>query len=520
MSTFSEQITASYTFKGPSVLVGGAMQNNEAVTGLQVRIPLKTLNRHGLVAGATGTGKTKSLQVLLEELSLAGVPSLVMDMKGDLSGIGAPGERNPIVTKREANIAMQWNPQGFPIEFLSISDQAGTRIRSTVSEFGPVILSKILGLNDTQGGLLGMLFMYADKRKLPLLNLEDLKSLLRYATEEGKDEIKREFGLVSTTSAMAVMREISALEQQGGDKLFGEPSFDTFDLCSFDPSGKGKVNIIRLMDIQQKPDLFSAFMLSLLAEVFEVFPEAGDSDKPKLMIFIDEAHLLFRDASKELLDQMDVIIKLIRSKGIGIVFITQDPGDIPENILSQLGFKLQHALRAFTAKDRKALKLSAQNFPITEFYDTETLLTEMGIGEALFTALDEKGRPTELVHTLMRPPYSRMDVLSDSELNMILQYSSLARKYNTEVDSVSAHEMLTQRINAQMEAEEEEEEKEQELRESKPRGRAPKPEPSTFEQVMKSPVTNTIMRELTRGILGVFGISTSTRRRSTTRRRR
>ncbi len=516
MTDFAAQVSQSYTFKGASILVGGAINKGEPVVGLQIRIPLKTLNRHGLVAGATGTGKTKSLQVLLEELSMAGVPSLVMDMKGDLSGIGAPGEHNQIIAKREELIAMKWQAAGFPIEFLSISEQPGTRIRSTVSEFGPVILSKILGLNDTQAGLLGMLFMFADKKKLPLLNLADLKALLRFATEDGKAELSSEYGLVSTTSAQAIMREIASLEQQGGAALFGEPSFDVFDLCSFDPSGRGKINIIRLMDIQAKPDLFSAFMLSLMAEVFEVFPEAGDSDKPKLMLFIDEAHLLFRGASKELLDQMDVIIKLIRSKGIGIVFITQDPGDIPENILGQLGFKLQHALRAFTAKDRTALKLSAQNFPISDFYDTETLLTEMGIGEALLTALDEKGRPTELVHTLMRPPFSRMDVLTPVEINMILQYSALAGKYNKEIDSVSAHEILVQRINANQAAAEETED---EPEAAAPRTTSTKQEPSTFEQVMKSPVTNTIVRELTRGILGIFGISTAARRSSVRRRR-
>lgn len=517
MSDFQSAVSNSYSFKGPSLLIGGAIYNKSAIDGLQVRVPLKTLNRHGLIAGATGTGKTKSLQVILEELSLAGVPSLVMDIKGDLSGIGAPGERNPIITKREGNIQMQWKEMGFPVEFLTISDEPGARIRSTVSEFGPVILSKILDLNDTQEGVLGMLFKFADDHKLPLLNLEDIKSLLRYAVEDGKADIQKEYGLIPSPSVHSILRNITALEQQGGERLFGEPSFDVMDLCTTDRYGHGMVNIIRLTDIQSKPQLFSAFMLSLLAEVFEVFPEAGDSEKPKLMIFIDEAHLLFREASKDLLNQIDIIIKLIRSKGIGIIFITQTPDDIPENILGQLGFKLQHALRAFTAKDRKAINLLADNFPETQFYSTKELITEMGIGEALVTVLNEKGMPTELVHTLMRPPFSRMDVLTEKEISDILGFSRLIGKYNQEIDRRSAHEILVERINTA--AEEKEEARNVPTRSADP-GRSSQSDQVSFEKIMKSPLANTIARELTRGILGVFGISTTTRRRRTTTRRR
>ncbi|NJN27337.1 MAG: DUF853 family protein [Cyclobacteriaceae bacterium] len=510
MPDFQNSIATSYTFKGASVLLGGAIHDLNPIEGLQIRVPLKTLNRHGLIAGATGTGKTKSLQVLLEELSLAGVPSLVMDIKGDLSGIGAPGTRNPIVTRREASIQMQWKEMGFPVEFLTISEEPGARIRSTVSEFGPVIMGKILNLNDTQEGVLGMLFKFADDHKLPLLNLEDLKSLLRYSVEDGKADIQKEYGLVSSPSVHSILRNVTALEQQGAQRLFGEPSFDVMDLCATDRYGHGMVNIIRLTDIQSKPQLFSAFMLSLLAEVFEVFPEAGDSVAPKLMIFIDEAHLLFREASKDLLNQIDIIIKLIRSKGIGIIFITQTPDDIPENILGQLGFKLQHALRAFTAKDRKAINLLADNFPETSFYDTKKLLTEMGIGEALVTVLNEKGMPTELAHTLMRPPFSRMDVLTDQEISNILGFSRLCSKYNQELDRHSAHEMLMERIN------EATAEKELTQTGKNSKMKRPVPPPSadvSFEKIMKSPLANTIARELTRGILGVFGISTSRRRR-------
>ncbi len=484
--------------------------------GQQVTFTPESLNRHGLISGATGTGKTKSLQVLIEELSGIGVPTIVMDIKGDISGLGAEGSTNKMIEKRSQHIQMDWNGKAFPIEFMSISDEPGLPLKSTVSEFGPVILSKILSLNDTQSSLLSMLFMYCDQKKLPLLDLKDLKTVLRYVTDEGKAELQKMYGLIPTTSAHAIMRNITKLEQQGGAKIFGEPSFDVADLCRRDVNGLGMINIIRLTDVQSKPDLFSAFMLAMLAEVFEVFPEKGDVEKPELMIFIDEAHLIFKSASKELLDQLDTIIKLIRSKGIGLVFITQTPDDIPENILGQLGFKIQHALRAFTAKDRKAIKLMAQNFPESDVYNVENLLTEMGIGEAIITSLDRKGKPTPLVHTLMRPPYSRMDILTPAEISSILRKSDIIGKYDKNVDRESAHEILTGRIERTLQ--EAEEENEQEAR-PKSSGRAEK---SSFEKIMTSSVTNTIVRELTRGLLGVFGIS-STRRTSTrsktTRRR-
>lgn len=494
------------------------MVNKKPVNGHQILISTKSLNRHGLIAGATGTGKTKSLQVMVEELSLKGVPSLVMDIKGDLSGLGAPGANNKIIEERAHHIQMEWKAQGFPLEFLSISEEPGVKLRSTVSEFGPIVLSKILSLNDTQQGLLAMLFQYCDDQGLPLLDIADLKTVLRFAAAEGKAEFQKMYGLVPTNSAHAIMRKITQLEQQDGDRIFGEPSFDVADLCQ-NKDGLGVINVLRLTDVQSKPGLFSAFMLSLLAELFQTFPEIGDPEQPELMIFIDEAHLIFKNASKELLEQLDTIIKLIRSKGIGIVFITQTPDDIPENILSQLGFKLQHALRAFTAKDRKAIRLMAQNFPESDTYKVEDLLTELGIGEALVSFLDRKGRPQPLVHSLMRPPLSRMDVLSDEELNEIVKASKLKSKYEETLDRVSAHEELTERIEEELEAKEEmEQEKLQKTKVKATRGR-PRKEKSTLEKIMASSVTRTIAREVTRGILGVFGIST-TRRRSTRRRRR
>lgn len=496
-----------------NISVGCLMMDSKAVDGRQILISTESLNRHGLIAGATGTGKTKSLQVMVEELSLKGVPSLVMDIKGDLSGLGAEGTTNKIIEARANHMQINWIGKAFPLEFLSISDEPGASLRSTVSEFGPVVLSKMLDLNDTQQSLLSMLFMYCDQQGMPLLDLDDLKTVLRYAAAEGKDEFQKIYGLVPTNSAHAIMRRITQLEQQGGKKIFGEPSFDVDDLCQI-REGLGVINVLRLTDVQSKPALFSAFMLATLAELFEVFPEQGDSDKPELMIFIDEAHLIFKNASKELLEQLDTIIKLIRSKGIGIVFITQTPDDIPENILSQLGFKIQHALRAFTAKDRKAIKLMAQNFPDSDDYNVSELLTSLGIGEALISALDRKGRPTPLVHSLMRPPYSRMDVLSDKEIDAIVSDSSLTKKYNKEINRKSAHETLQKRIASMQEKEEEPEELPVKTRSS---GRREK---STFEKIMSSSVTNTVVRELTRGILGVFGISTSTRRRTTRRRKR
>ncbi len=497
-----------------TLLIGGVMVNFTPVDGEKVTLSPQSLNRHGLIAGATGTGKTKSLQVLIEELSGIGVPSIVMDIKGDISGLGAEGTSNKIIEKRAQHIQMNWEGKQFPIEFMSISDEPGIPLRSTVSEFGPIILSKILSLNDTQASLLSMLFMYCDTKKLPLLDLDDLKTVLRYAAAEGKDEIQKMYGLVPITSAHTIMRNITQLEQQGANLIFGEPSFDVADLCQRNEDGLGMINIIRLTDVQSKPALFSAFMLALLAEVFEVFPEKGDVEKPELMIFIDEAHLIFKNASKELLDQLDTIIKLIRSKGIGVVFITQTPDDIPENILSQLGFKIQHALRAFTAKDRKAIKLMAQNFPESEIYDIENMLTELGIGEALISSLDRKGRPTPIVHSLMRPPYSRMDILNPAEINSILRKSNLRDKYDKTIDRESAHEILQERIQEMLKDEEEQKTEKETLKTSNSSRKAGK---STFEKIMTSPVTKSIAVELTRGILGVFGISTATRRRTSTR---
>lgn len=490
------------------------MLNGQAVPGVQVKTPLSMFNRHGLISGATGTGKTKTLQGIAEGLSLAGVPVLLMDIKGDLSGLAAKGEGHPKIDERHEAIGVPWQATAFPVELLTLSEEPGVRMRATISEFGPVLLSKILGLNDTQQGVVALTFKYCDDNGLPLLDVKDFRTALNYVKGEAKDIVSEKYGYISVQSLGAIMRKLLQLEQQGADLFFGERSTDVEDFLAQDLNGRGIIHVLRLVDMQAKPKLFSSFMLCLLVEIFQKFPEQGDSSKPQLVIFIDEAHLLFEEASKELLKQIETIIKLIRSKGVGIFFCTQIPDDIPEDVLSQLGMKVQHALRAFTAKDRKTIKKVAENYPITEFYETDRLIMEMGIGEAMITTLNEKGIPTPVVHTLLKAPASRMDVLNDDELSELLKRSRLAPKYNQSIDRHSAHEMLLEKL-----------EKADQNRESVEtsnttrQGRSTTASESTLETIMKSNVTNTIMRELTRGLLGVLGISTTTRRRSTRRRR-
>ncbi len=443
---FLDHIKSGYKTKGKYITIGSAMLNNDTFAEAKVNIPLKNLNRHGLIAGATGTGKTKTLQVLAENLSENGIPVLLMDMKGDLSGIAKPNLGHPKVEERHKKIGIPYTPNSYPVELLTLSEQKGVRMRATVSEFGPVLLSRILNATETQAGIISVVFKYCDDNKLGLLDLKDLKKVLQYATGEGKEEFQKEYGRISTSSTGSILRKIIELEQQGGDLFFGEKSFDVNDLTRINEEGKGYINILRLTDIQNKPKLFSTFMLSLLAEIYETFPEKGDSEQPELVLFIDEAHLIFKNASKTLLEQLESIVKLIRSKGIGLYFVTQNPTDIPDGILGQLGLKIQHALRAFTAKDRKAIKLTAQNYPETLFYDTSEILTSLGTGEALISVLDEDGKPTPLAATLMRAPMSRMDILSQTELDDLNDKSSLVKKYENIIDRESAYEILEQKI--------------------------------------------------------------------------
>ena len=443
---FLEHIHRSYKTKGESITLGAAMLGEDTITNAFVKLPLKTLNRHGLIAGATGTGKTKTLQVLAENLSEKGIPVLLMDIKGDLSGLAQASPGHAKIDERHAKIGLPFDAKKFPIEILSISDQKGVKMRATVSEFGPVLLSRILDLSEVQSGIVSIIFKYCDDNKLPLLDIKDFKKVLQFSTQEGKKELEAEYGRISTSSTGAILRKIVEIEQQGGDLFFGEKSFDVEDLTRIDENGRGIISVLRLTDIQDKPKLFSTFMLQLLAEVYETFPEQGDADRPELIIFIDEAHLVFNEASKALLRQIESIVKLIRSKGIGLYFVTQNPKDIPEDVLAQLGLKIQHALRAFTAKDRKAIKLAAENYPDSKYYNTSEVLTQLGIGEAFVSALNEKGIPTPLARTMMRAPMSRMDVLTEKEIKDVLDNSKLVYKYNQEVDRDSAYELLNDKI--------------------------------------------------------------------------
>lgn len=488
---FVELIAKGYQSKGESIAFGAAMLGDETLTGSFVNVPLKTINRHGLISGATGTGKTKTLQVFAENLSEKGIPVLLMDLKGDLSGLAKASPGHPKIDERHEKIGFPFEAKEFPVEILTISEQNGTRLRATVSEFGPVLLSRILGLSEVQEGILAILFQYCDDKELGLLDLKDLKKVLQFATQEGKAELEASYGRISTSSTGSILRKIVALEQQGADLFFGERSFDVKDLCRLSEDGRGVISVLRLTDVQDKPKMFSTFMLQLLAEVYNSFPELGDNDRPELVLFIDEAHLVFENASKSLLDQLESIVKLVRSKGIGIYFVTQNPKDIPSDVLSQLGLKIQHALRAFTAKDRKAIKLAAENYPDSEYYDTAKVLTELGIGEAFISALNEKGVPTPLVKTMLRAPMSRMDVLSENELKAQIKTSKIAERYNEEIDSESAYEILNKKIISAKKIEEE----------------ATKKSSST-KKTTKSSAMNPILKVVTSAtfIRGVFGI--------------
>lgn len=506
---FTEVMTTGYTHKGESIVLGAAIQNGKTEKGVLVKLPLKTFNRHGLIAGATGTGKTKTLQLIAEQLSKKSVPVLVMDIKGDLSGIAAAGTANSRITERHEAIGINWNAAASPVEFLTLDNGKGTRLKATVSEFGPVLLSKILGLNDTQSGLVSLMFKYCDDKQLPLLDLKDFIKVLQFITNEGKTEIEKDYGKISSSSTGTILRKVIELQQQGGDAIFGEPSFDVEDLIRINEEGLGIVSVLRLNNLQDKPKLFSTFMLCLLAELYAKLPEEGDLDQPKLCLFIDEAHLIFNEASDALMDQMETVIKLIRSKGVGIFFITQNPTDVPAPILSQLGLKVQHALRAFTAADRKSIKQSAENFPESEFYKVDELLTQLGMGEALITGLNEKGIPTPLAATMLCAPSGRMDVLTDEEIDSLVSKSKIAIKYNQDLDSHSAYEILNQKIHAAAQATEKEKEDESNTtKESRSKN-----EKSTLDEILSSPVTKQVARTaaqvITRSLLGILGLSST-----------
>mgnify|MGYP001279361085 CR=1 FL=1 len=501
---FAEEMIKGYSPKGEAIRLGSAMLGGEVVTEAAVYAPLATLNRHGLISGATGTGKTKTLQVLAEAMSDASIPVLLMDIKGDLSGLAAPGNPHPKIDERVGKLGIGYSPKAYPVELLSLSAEPGVRLRATVTEFGPVLLSKVLDLNSTQEGILAMLFKYCDDNDIPLLDLEDLRRTLQWAANEGKAELKDEYGALSPASVGTIMRKVIELQQQGADHIFGEPSFEVEDLMRIAEDGRGIISILRVTDIQDKPKLFSTFMLQLLAELYATLPEAGDVDRPKLVLFIDEAHLVFSHANAVLLAQLETIIKLIRSKGVGIFFVTQNPVDIAPAVLGQLGMKIQHSLRAFTAADRKAIKQTAENYPLSSWYKTEDVITSMGTGEALITLLNEKGIPTPLAATMMCPPQSRMDILTAEEIDALVRKSVLAPKYNRTIDSKSAHEILSEKIEAAKAAEPEVKE------------RRAKEEKSVIEEIGENTVVRSMLRTagnmIVRSLLGSLGVSGRRRR--------
>ncbi|MPV37561.1 helicase HerA-like domain-containing protein [Georgenia subflava] len=448
---YAEEVAAGYSFDGPVVPLGALLVDGEPQPAAQVALPLAMLNRHGLVAGATGTGKTRTLQLLAEGLSTAGVPVFLTDIKGDLSGMVEGGEGGEKLLERTRGIGQDWSPTSFPVELLSLGGVGtGVPVRTTVTDFGPLLLSKVLGLNETQESSLQLIFHWADAQGLALLDLKDLRSTVAYLTsEDGKPEL-REIGGISTATAGVILRELSALQAQGADVFFGEPAFETADLLRTADDGRGIVSALQLPDLQDRPALFSTFVMWLLADLFGSLPEVGDPERPELVFFFDEAHLLFADASDEFLEQVVQTVRLIRSKGVGIVFVTQTPSDVPADVLAQLGARVQHALRAFTPKDADALRDTARTFP-TSPYDLEEVLTSLGTGEAVVTVLSEDGVPTPVAATRMRAPRSAMRPAPAAAMAQTVAGSALRARYAEAVDAESAYELLTARV-AQQEA--------------------------------------------------------------------
>ncbi len=510
---FISAINASYAMSGATIYLGSGILDGEIVPEAKVNLPLRMMTRHGLVTGATGSGKTRTLQLIAEQLSAAGVPVFMPDMKGDISGMAKEATPNDKLTERARALGISYTPSGFPTELYSLSGKLGAQMRATVTEFGPVLLSKVLELNEVQSGVLTILFKYADDKELPIVDLNDLKKVLNYLSEgAGAAEIKEAYGKISPATASTILRKIVVLEQQGVNQIFGEKSFDIDDLFE-KVDGRGVISLLNVADVQSQPSIFSTFMLALLAEIYQSLPEAGDLEKPKLVFFLDEAHLLFKDAPKAFMDQIEQVIRLIRSKGVGIFFCTQLTQDVPPTVLSQLGNRVHHVIRAFTPNDVKALKETIKTFPKSEFYDLEDQFTKLGIGQAFITVLNEKGIPTETVVTHLAPPASFMGPLSASEYQSQLDQSEFFKKYKETVDPRSAFEILTEKMQTVRTKQEEESAEVREVKEEK----SARKEKSTFEEVMSSPVAKQVGKELVRGVFGMlFG---TTPRRTTSRRR-
>ncbi|WP_280294546.1 helicase HerA-like domain-containing protein [Nocardia abscessus] len=444
----AQEIAAGYAFEGSALELGAVVVDGTVDPTARVRIPMRMINRHGLVAGATGTGKTKTLQGIAEQLSSAGVPVVLADIKGDLSGLAEPGRQSEELTARAAQTGADWAPTGFPTEFVALgATGAGLPIRATISSFGPVLLSKVLGLNETQESTLGLIFHWADRNGLALLDLKDLRAVITHLTSpEGKEDLKG-IGGVSAATAGVILRALVNLEADGGDTFFGEPELDPADLVRI-VDGKGVITLFELGAQAARPVMFSTFLMWVLADLFQTLPEIGDADKPELVFIFDEAHLLFSDASKAFLEQVEQTVKLIRSKGVGVFFCTQLPTDIPNQVLSQLGARIQHALRAFTPDDQKALAKTVRTYPRTAVYDLEQALTSLGIGEAIVTVLSEQGAPTPVAWTRLRPPRSLMDTIGADAITSRALSSPLASKYGRAIDRESAYEMLAAKMAA------------------------------------------------------------------------
>ncbi len=508
------QIKAGYEFAGGALEFGAAVKDGTAYKDAKVKIPLAVLNRHGLVAGATGTGKTKTLQLMAEQLSQGGVPVFLADIKGDLSGMASPGTPSDRITARTADIGEEWVPTAYPTEFYSLGGQGkGIPIRASVSQFGPTLLAKVLGLNETQESSLGLVFHYADKKGLWLDDLKDLRAVVQHLTsDEGKADLK-ELGGLSSATAGVILRELITFADQGADVFFGLPEFDTAHLLRTAPDGRGLVSMLELPAVQDRPQLFSTFLMWLLADLFHDLPEVGDLDKPKLVFFFDEAHLLFANASKDFLQAITQTVRLIRSKGVGVFFVTQSPKDVPADVLAQLGNRVQHALRAFTPDDAKALKAAVSTYPKSG-YDLQELLTQLGTGEAIITVLSERGAPTPVAWTRMRAPQSLMGPSADALVDQVVAASSLASEYAVAMDRESAYEKLTAGAAAKAQADAQAAEPAPEApapRQAPARqARAPKEEPTVVEQVVQSSVFKSMMRsagtvigrEITRSIFG------------------
>ncbi|MBB2149548.1 helicase HerA-like domain-containing protein [Pedobacter gandavensis] len=493
---FIEKVKAAYPAQGAYIYLGAGILNAEVLADAEVNLYLHMMNRHGLVAGATGTGKTRTLQLLAEQLSDAGVPVFMLDVKGDLSGLYQPGESNPKIEERAKILNRPFVPTAYPIEPYSLSGKLGAQMRATILEFGPTLLAKILDLNDTQTGVLSVIFKYADDNKLPLIDLNDLKKLISYLSDgPGKDEIKADYGSISSSTSGTILRKIVTIEQQGLSQIFGEPSFDIEDLLQ-KTDGKGTISLLNISDVQNQPKLYSTFLLSLLAELFYNLPEVGDLDQPKLVFFIDEAHLLFKESSKAFLEQIETIIRLIRSKGVGVFFCTQSPTDIPESVLSQLGNRIQHALRVFTPNDADALKKTVNTYPTSTFYKIDKVLTSLGTGQALITVLNEKGIPTEVTATMLTPPKAVMGPLNSSDYEQLVLSSPMNKKYGTTIDPESAYEILTKRLNDQQSA------PSSVTKSSETNSK--KEEKSVIEQIMGASITKQIGKEIVRGLFGML----------------